>query len=143
MNQPSNPGAPAESRPFEFDAVFSCCDRDEVVVRPICDRLSKEGLSIRLDVWRRGNNWLSEHETGLKKSRVVVLCYSQTASNDSVMGRVEASALRLRPPQKPDGRLIVLQLDEAFVHDPLAQFLAIRWQPEESDRVHGELLKLI
>ncbi len=66
---------------FEFDVFLSHSAKDKATVRPIAERLRKDGLRVWFDEWeiKPGDSIPAKIEHGLENSRVLVLCMSANA----------------------------------------------------------------
>lgn len=71
------------STEFKYDVFLSHSSKDEGTVRPIAERLRKDGLRVWFGDWEipAGGNILAKIEDGLEHSRVVVLCMSANPSD--------------------------------------------------------------
>ena len=67
-----NPG------PFIHDVFLSHSAKDKAVVRPLAERLRKDGLKVWFDEWvlKPGDSIPAKIEEGLERARVLVLCMS-------------------------------------------------------------------
>jgi hypothetical protein len=63
---------------FAYDVFLSHSARDKAVVRPLVERLRKDGLNVWCDEWalKPGDSIQAKIEEGLGHSRVLVLCMS-------------------------------------------------------------------
>ncbi len=66
---------------FAYDVFLSHSAKDKAVVRPLAERLRKDGLRVWFDGWvlKPGNSMPAKIEAGLEHSRVLVLCMSANA----------------------------------------------------------------
>ena len=66
---------------FKYDVFLNHSSNDKAVVRPIAERLKKDGLKVWLDDWeiRPGDSIPAKIEEGMENSRVLVLCMSANA----------------------------------------------------------------
>jgi hypothetical protein len=66
---------------FQYDVFLSHSAKDKPVVRPLAERLRKEGLKVWFDEWvlKAGDSIPAKIEEGLEHSRVLVLCMSAHA----------------------------------------------------------------
>ena len=66
---------------FAFDLFLSHSFKDKAVVRPLAERLRKDGLKVWFDEWvlKAGDSIPAKIEEGLEHSRVLVLCMSANA----------------------------------------------------------------
>ena len=66
---------------FAYDVFLSHSSKDKAVVRPLAERLRKDGVKVWLDEWeiRVGDSVPAKIEEGLERSRVLVLCMSANA----------------------------------------------------------------
>ena len=113
---------------FAFDVFLSHSSHDKAIVRPLAERLRKDGLRVWFDEWelRPGDNIPSKIEAGLEHSRVLVLCMSAQAFG-SDWAQLESGTFRFRDPLNKDRRFIPLRLDDAPIKGSLAQFVYINW----------------
>jgi hypothetical protein len=116
---------------FEYDVFFSHSAKDKAVVRPLAERLRKDGLRVWFDGWvlkpgdsipakidppsLRGYGGTGE---GLEHSRVLVLCMSANAfASDWAQleaGTYERGNLPFRDSLNQERSLIPLRLDDAL-----------------------------
>ena len=66
------------SEDFSFDLFLSHSAKDKAVVRPLAERLRKDGVQVWFDEWeiKPGDSIPAKIEEGLERSRVLVLCMS-------------------------------------------------------------------
>ena len=64
-----------------YDIFLSHNSKDKAVVRPLAERLQRDGLQVWFDKWvlKPGDSIPSKIEEGLEHSRVLVLCMSANA----------------------------------------------------------------
>ncbi len=126
---------------FAFDVFLSHSAKDKAVVRPLAERLRKDGLKVWFDEWvlRPGDSIPAKIEEGLEHSRVLVLCMSANAFG-SEWAQLEAGTFRFRDPLNKERRFIPLRLDDAPIKGSLAQFLYINWLPADPTREYAKLL---
>jgi hypothetical protein len=127
---------------FKYDVFLSHSSKDKAVVRPIAERLKRDGLRVWLDDWeiRPGDNIPAKIEEGLEHSRVLVLCMSASAFG-SDWAQLEASTFRFRDPLNKDRRFIPLRLDDASIKGSLGQYYHINWRPDENKQEYAKLLE--
>jgi WD40 repeat protein/GTPase SAR1 family protein len=127
---------------FKYAVFLSHSSKDKPVVRPIADRLTKDGLKVWLDDWeiRPGDSIPHKIEEGLESSRVMVLCMSANAFG-SDWTQLEGHTFRFRDPLNKDRRFVPLRLDDAPIKGSLAQFLYINWLPEAREQEYVKLLQ--
>ena len=93
---------------FDDDVFLSHSAKDKAVVRPLAERLRKDGL--------RTNSQLStlnsQPTAGLERSRVLVLCMSANAFG-SDWAQLESGTFRFRDPLNKERRFVPLRLDNA------------------------------
>jgi hypothetical protein len=120
---------------FRYDVFLSHSAKDKAAVRPVAERLKKDGLKVWLDDWkiRPGDNIPSKIKEGLEHSRVLVLCMSANAFG-SDLAQLESGTFRFRDPLNQDRRFTPLRLDDAPIKGSLAQFFYINWLPAVSRR---------
>jgi hypothetical protein len=109
----------AMSNEFPYDVFLSHSAKDKAVVRPLAERLGKDGLKVWFDEWvlKPGDSIPAKIEEGLEHSRVLVLCMSANAFG-SDWAQLEAGTcgrrnLRFRDPLNQERRFIPLRLDGA------------------------------
>ncbi len=96
---------------FQYDVFLSHSSKDKAIVRPLAERLRKDGLRVFFDEGeiRPGNNIPSRIEEGLEQSRVLVLCMSTNAFA-SDWSTLESQTFRFRDPLNKELRFIPLRL---------------------------------
>ncbi|MGH8475588.1 MAG: toll/interleukin-1 receptor domain-containing protein [Methylococcales bacterium] len=126
------------SEQFPFDVFLSLSSKDKAVVRPLAERLRKDGLKVWFDKWvlKPGDGIPAKIEEGLEHSRVLVLCMSANAFG-SDWAQLEADTFRFRDPLNQERRFLPLRLDDAPIKGSLAQFLFIDWRPAEQERTRS------
>src|ERR1035438_291928 len=126
---------------FQFEVFLSHSAKDKAVVRPLAERLRKDGLKVWFDEWvlKPGDSIPAKIEEGLEHSRVLVLCMSGNAFG-SDWSRLESYTFRFRDPLNNERRFIPLRLDDAPIRGSLAQFLYINWLPADCEQEYGRLL---
>ena len=126
---------------FKYDVFLSHSAKDKPVVRAIAERLRTDGLRVWLNYWeiRPGDNIRAKVEDGLEHSRVLVLCMSANAFGPD-WAQLEVGTFRFRDPLNKERSFIPLRLDEAPIHDSLAQFSYIDWLPTDHEEEYGKLL---
>jgi tetratricopeptide (TPR) repeat protein len=127
---------------FQYEVFLSHSSKDKPIVRPLAERLRKDGLNVFLDEWEilPGDSIPSKIEQGLEHSRVLVFCMSEHAFG-SDWAKLESQTFHFRDPLNKQRRLIPLKLDDVPIKGSLAQFSYIKWFPEDA-REH-EYLKLL
>jgi hypothetical protein len=121
---------PDMSETFAFDVFLSHSAKDKAVVRPLAERLRRDGLKVWFDEWvlEPGDSIPAKIEDGLEHSRVLVLCMSaHTFGSD--WAQLESGTFRFRDPLNKERPFIPLRLDDAPIKGSLAQFLYINWAP--------------
>jgi hypothetical protein len=107
---------------FAFDLFLSHRAKDKHLVRPLAERLRRDGLKVWFDDWeiKTGDKIPARIEEGLENSRVLVFCMSQ---NDfgSDWAALENQTFRFRDPLNKNRRFIPLRLDEAYLKGSLGQ----------------------
>jgi len=123
-----------ETPTFQYDVFLSHSAKDKAVVRPLAERLRKDGLKVWFDEWvlKPGDSIPAKIEAGLEHSRVLVLCMSANAFG-SDWAQLEAGTFRFRDPLNRERRFIPLRLDDAPIKGSLAQFLYINWRPSDDE----------
>ena len=126
---------------FQYDAFLSHSAKDKTVVRPLAERLRKDGLKVWFDEWvlKPGDSIPAKIEAGLEHSRVLVLCMSANAFG-SDWAQLEGGTFRFRDPLNHERRFIPLRLDDAPIKGSLAQFLYINWLPADREEQYAKLL---
>jgi small GTP-binding protein len=127
---------------FEYDVFLSHSSKDKAVVRPLAERLRKDGLKVWFDEWvlQPGDSIPAKIEEGLERSRVLVLCMSANAFG-SDWAQLEAGTFRFRDPLNQERRFIPLRLDEAPIKASLAQLLSINWRLAAREQEYAKLLE--
>ncbi len=130
------------SETFLYDLFLSHSSKDKAVVRPLAERLRTDGLKVWFNEWelKPGDSIPAKIEEGLELSCVLVLCMSANAFG-SDWAQLESGTFRFRDPLNKERRFIPLRLDEAPIKGSLAQFLYIKWLPEECDQEYAKLLE--
>ena len=103
---------------FQYDVFLSHSAKDKAVVRPLAERLRKDGLKVWFDEWvlKAGDSIPAKIEEGLEHSRVLVLCMSAHAFG-SDWAQLEAGTFRFRDPLNKERRFIPLRLDDAHTKE--------------------------
>jgi hypothetical protein len=127
---------------FPYDVFLSHSAKDKAVVRPLAERLRKDGLKVWFNEWviKPGDNIPAKIEEGLEHSRVLVLCMSANAFG-SDWAQLEVGTFRFRDPLNKEHRFIPLRLDDAPIKGSLAQFLYINWLPADREQEYAKLLE--
>jgi len=133
---------PSAEADFPYDVFLSHSAKDKAVVRPLAERLRKDGLKVWFDEWviKPGDSIPAKIEEGLEQSRVLVLCMSANAFG-SDWSQLEAGTFRFRDPLNKERRFIPLRLDDAPIKDSLAQFLYIDWLSAHREQEYVKLLE--
>ncbi len=99
---------------FQYDVFLSHSAKDKAVVRPLAERLRKDGVKVWFDEWvlKPGDSIPAKIEEGLERSRVLVLCMSANAFG-SDWAQLESGTFRFRDPLNKERRFIPLRLDDA------------------------------
>src|SRR5829696_8943043 len=115
-----------------YDVFLSHSAKDKAVVRPLAERLLKDGVKVWFDEWvlKPGDSIPSRIEEGLERSRVLVLCMSANAFG-SDWAHLESGTFRFRDPLNKERRFLPLRLDDAPAKGSLSQFLSIDWLSED------------
>ncbi len=121
------------SNDFQHDVFLSHSAKDKAVVRPLAERLRKDGVKVWFDEWglkpevplahRMGEGSgvrAAKIEEGLEHSRVLVLCMSAHAFG-SDWAQLESGTFRFRDPLNKERRFLPLRLDDAPIKGSLAQ----------------------
>ena len=127
---------------FAYDVFLSHSEKDKAIVRPLAERLRKDGLKVWFDEWeiRPGDSLPAKTEEGLEQARVLVLCLSANAFG-SDWAQVEAGTFRFRDPLNKERRFIPLRLDDAPIKGSLAQFLCINWRAQDQEQEYAKLIE--
>ena len=105
---------------FTHDVFLSHSSKDKAVVRPLAERLRKDGVKVWFDEWvlKRGDSIPAKIEEGLEHARVLVLCMSANAfGSDPAGAGLEAGTLRMgqrpfRDPLNKERRFLPRRLDD-------------------------------
>ena len=94
---------------FRYDVFLSHSAKDKAVVRPLAERLRKDGLKVWFDEWmlKPGDSIPAKIEDGLEHSRVLVLCMSANAFG-AEWAQLEAGTFRFRDPLNCGRRFVPL-----------------------------------
>ncbi len=102
---------------FDDDVFLSHSAKDKAVVRPLAERLRRDGLKVWFDEWvlKPGDSIPAKIEGGLEHSRVLVLCMPANAFGSDwaqlEVGTYGRGKLPFRDPLNQERRFIPLQLD--------------------------------
>ena len=118
------------SEPFTFDVFFSFSPADQELVRPIAERLRKDGLL----VWFGDSEAPDRTEAALEHSRALVLCMSANAFGAD-WPRLESTTFRFRDPLNKHRRFIPLRLDDAPFRGSLAQSVYVDWRKGDYEKL--------
>ena len=90
---------------FLYDVFLSHSAKDKAVVRPLAERLRKDGVKVWFDEWvlKPGDSIPAKIEEGLERSRVLVLCMSANAFG-SDWAQLESGTFRFRDPLNKERR---------------------------------------
>jgi small GTP-binding protein len=127
---------------FKYDVFLSHSSKDKAVVRPLVERLRRDGLRVWFDEWelKPGDNIPSKIEEGLEHSRVLVLCMSAHAFG-SDWAQLESNTFRFRDPLNKERRFIPLRLDGTPIKGSLAQFFYINWFSKGHNKEYAKLFE--
>jgi small GTP-binding protein len=127
---------------FQYDVFLSHSSKDKDIVRPLAERLRKDGLRVWLDEWeiQPGDNIPAKIEHGLEYSRVLILCMSVNAFG-SDWATLESQTFRFRDPLNKNRRFVPLRLDEAPIKGSLEQFFYINWQSADHEQQYTKLIE--
>jgi hypothetical protein len=106
---------------FQYDVFLSHSAEDKVVVRPLTERLRKDGVKVWFDEWvlKPGDSIPSRIEEGLERSRVLVLCMSANAFG-SDWSKLESGTFRCRDPLNKERRFLTLRLEGKAISGQLS-----------------------
>jgi hypothetical protein len=92
---------------FPYDVFLSHSSKDKNIIRPLADRLKKDGVKVWFDEWeiRPGDSIPAKIEEGLEHSRVLVLCMSANAFG-SDWAQLEEGTFRFRDPLNKERRFL-------------------------------------
>ena len=123
---------------FAFDVFLSHSAHDKEIVRPLAERLRKDGLRVWFDEWelRPGDSIPAKIEAGLEHSRVLVLCMSAQAFG-SDWAQLESGTFRFRDPLNKERRFLPLRLDDA----PIKGGFDLRTSSKTKLTIHYETRK--
>src|SRR6188508_913511 len=98
---------------FAFDVFLSHSSKDKAVVRPLAERLRKDGVRVWFDAWdiKPGDSIPAKIEEGLEHSRVLVLCMSGNAFGPD-WAQLESGVFRFRDPLNKERRFLPPWLDD-------------------------------
>jgi hypothetical protein len=138
---------------FPYDVFLSHSAKDKAVVRPLAERLRKDGLKVWFDEWipspagageggrrpgegrgAKAHSIPAKIKEGLEHSRVLVLCMSANAFG-SDWAQLEAGTFRFRDPLKQERHFLPRRLDDAPIKVSLAQFLYINRRTTDREQV--------
>jgi small GTP-binding protein len=127
---------------FSFDVFLCYSSKDNPIVRPLAERLRKDGLRVWFDEWelKPGDFFPKKIDDGLEQSRVLVLCMSANAFG-SDWAQLEEGTFRFRDPLNRGRRFIPLRLDEAPIKGSLAHFLYVNWLQVDQEQEYPKLLE--
>ena len=127
---------------FQFDVFLSHSSKDKAIVRPLAERLHKDGLKVWFDEWeiRPGDSIPTKIEEGLERSRILILCMSANAFG-SDWTQLESGTFRFRDPLNRERRFVPLRLDDSPIRASLAQFLYINWSPASREQGYKRILE--
>ncbi|MCE9609027.1 MAG: TIR domain-containing protein [Chthoniobacter sp.] len=130
------------SEQFPYDVFLSHSSKDKAVVRPLAERLRKDGVKVWFDEWvlKPGDSIPAKIEEGLERTRVLVLCMSANAFG-SDWAQLESGTFRFRDPLNKERRFLPLRLDDAPIKGSLAQFLYINWRPAFREQEYAKLVE--
>ncbi|NOT08024.1 MAG: TIR domain-containing protein [Gemmatimonadales bacterium] len=129
------------SEQVPFDVFLSHSAKDKAVVRPLAERLRKDGVKVWFDEWvlKPGDNVPAKIEEGLERSRVLVLCMSANAFG-SDWAQLEFGTFRFRDPLNKRRRFLPLRLDDVPIKGSVAQFHSINWGLENDEQEYAKLV---
>ncbi len=115
---------------FLYDVFLSHSAKDKAVVRPLAERLRKDGVKVWFDEWvlKPGDSIPAKIEEGLERSRVLVLCMSAQAFG-SDWAQLESGTFRFRDPLNKERRFLPLRPRRRPIKGLLAQLLYINRLP--------------
>src|SRR4051812_38700040 len=126
---------------FAWDVFISYSSRDRAVVQALAERLRDDGLHVWLDAWeiKPGDHIQARIDDGLERSRVLVLCMSESAFGSDWV-RLESYTFRFRDPLNKERRFIPLHLDDSPIRSSLAPFSYVSWLAENRDQEYPRLM---
>ena len=126
---------------FQYDVFLSHSFKDKAIVRPIAERLRKDGLRVWFGEWeiQSGDNIPSRFEEGLERSRVLVLCVSANTFGYE-WPRLESETFRFRDPLSKERRFVPVRLDDTPIIDSLMQFVCLIWKGADHGKQYEKLL---
>ncbi len=127
---------------FQYDVFLSHSTKDKAVVRPLAERLRKDGLKVWFDDWeiKAGDSIPAKIDEGLEHSHVLVFCMSANAFG-SDWAQLERYVRQFDDPLNKARRLIPLRLDDAPIKGFLKQLRHIPWLPGDRDQNYLDLLE--
>lgn len=92
---------------FTYDIFLSHSAKDKAVVRPLAERLQKDGVKVWFDEWvlKPGDSIPAKIEEGLERSRVLVHCVTANAFG-SAWAQLESGTFRFRDPLNKECRFL-------------------------------------
>jgi hypothetical protein len=104
---------------FQYDVFLSHSANDKEVVRPLAERLRKDGVKVWFDEWalKPGDSIPAKIEEALERSRELVLCMSANAFG-SDWAQLESGTFRFRGPLNNERRFLPLRLDDITGEGP-------------------------
>jgi hypothetical protein len=113
---------------------LSHSSKDKSIVRPLAERLKKDGLRVWFDEWiiEEGDSIFLAIEKGLEKSLVNLLIMSKN-SLGSEWPDFERSTSMFRDPTNKHRRFIPLRLDDCTIPDTLKQFKYFDFRNNQDD----------
>jgi len=105
---------------FQYDVFLNHSAKDKSAVRPLVERLRKDGLKVWFGEWelKPGDHLQKKIDDGLENFRVLVLSMSANAFGSN-WAQLEAGTFRFRDPLNKERRFISLRLDDTPIEGPL------------------------
>ena len=128
---------------YDYDVFVSHSSKDKAKVRPLAERLRKDGLRVWFDDWviEFGDLIPSKVSDGLEKSRILLYCMS-SQSRDPGWPALEFETVLFTDPSNKDRRFIPIRLDDAEIKLLLRPFRYLDWR-SPSDAEYARLLGII
>ncbi|MBF0380410.1 MAG: toll/interleukin-1 receptor domain-containing protein [Magnetococcales bacterium] len=125
---------------YEYDLFLSHSSKDKSVVRPLAERLDKDGVKVWFDEWdiQPADNIFLEIEKGLKKSHKVAFIMSDNFLKHE-WPEFERNTVMFRNPSNSQRRFVCLKLDDCTLPETLELFKYIDYS-QETNKAYTQLL---